>query len=69
MIIKDNMDSFACKFAQELRKKYSLTYACSVGLEGSINSMLHYGLGEEPIHDVLIDIMETVEFTEEKELE
>ena len=61
--ITDNLASFAHKLAKELRLKYKLTYACSVSLEGTINNMtLHYGMSEEPIRDILTDLLDNLDF-------
>lgn len=62
--VAENLASFACKLAQELRHKYGLTYGCSVNLEGTINNMIHYGMGEEPIKDILTDLLDNVDFVE-----
>jgi hypothetical protein len=61
------MSNPAEALAQELRAKYELTYRCSVNLEGTINNMLFYGMKIDQVKDVLEDLYDNFEQTEEVE--
>lgn len=47
--------------AQAFQHEYSLTYKCTVNLEGTINTMLSYGLDLEKIREIIEDIYDNFE--------
>lgn len=56
--------SFAARFSKGLALEYGLSYRAQVNLEGTINTMVCYGLSDEQIMDVLVDIYDNTEFVE-----
>lgn len=53
---------FAARFSKSLAIEYRLTYPAQVNLEGTINNMLQYGLSEDAVKDVLLDLLDNLDF-------
>lgn len=61
----ERMKMNAESLAYNLRLEYGLTYRCSVNLEGTINNLLQKGLSLQEVEDVVRDILDNIEWSDE----